>query len=161
MGIVVGPDSFKSEFITDCLELIVGSKKPTTLIHDVATHCNVTEELEKIENEDYKRYLQKCRVVPFTFDFADPCLDKMIEVLEFKSAGAKKELVKQADVRGEQVRSDIRTLSSKVAKGRLNASVYRKYDLCMTCTEGDQGEHVLQLVYESLSKYAPAMSVAR
>ena len=85
----------------------------------------------------------------------------MIEVLEFKSAGAKKELTKQAEGRGEQVRSDIRTLSSKVAKGRLNASVYRKFDLCLTTTEGSQGEHVLGLVYESLSKYAPALSVAR
>lgn len=56
----------------------------------------------------------QCRVVPYTFDFADPCLDKMIEVLEFKSAGAKQELVNQAVARGEGIKSDIRALSSRV-----------------------------------------------
>ena len=62
MGIVLGPDTFTSEFVTDCLELIVGGKKPTTLIHDVMSGCNVEEELAKVENDDYKRYLQKVRV---------------------------------------------------------------------------------------------------
>jgi len=163
IGIIVTPGMAGSPFVTDALELAVGAKKAIVLIHDVNSKCVVADELDLLESDEYKHALAKCQIVTFTFDFADPCLDNLVNVLEFKSADTKKDLQRQAALRGEELRSDILLFSSRVAKGRLSAAVHRKYDFCLTCADQEvpAGEEALQQVFDALGKYAPALIVAR
>eukprot|EP00392_Amoebophrya_sp_AT5.2_P008932 g8960.t1 len=163
MGIIVTPNCFKSEFVTDALELMVAAKKPCTLIHYIASKCAVQDETMQIENDDYARYISKAKVCTYTFDLADSCQDGLINLLEFKSGDSKKELQRQAALRLEETRADILLFSSRVAKGRLNAAVHRRYDFCLTCAveEPPVAEEVLNKVYDCMSRYAPALQVSR
>ncbi|CAD7973846.1 unnamed protein product [Amoebophrya sp. A120] len=163
MGIIITKDVFKSEFVTDALELMVAAKKPCLLIHHIAGKTNVEDEIMQCENDDYLRYIRKAQTCIYTFDLADQCQDHMITLLEFKSADSKKELQKQAVLRLEETRADVLLFSSRVAKGRLNAAVHRRYDFCLTCAVEDPpvAEDVLNKVYDIMSRYAPALQVAR
>lgn len=114
------------------------------------------------ENDDYKRYVTKAIAQVFTFDLADQCVDELVDSMNFKSPEQKTDLKAQAKLRGQEIQSDILLFSSQVAKARLNAAVHRRYDFCLTSVDEEgQGCEVLQQMYDSMCKYAPALQVAR
>jgi hypothetical protein len=58
IGIIVTKDVFKSEFVLEALDLVIGAKKPLILIHDIASKCVVSAECAAIaDNADQMKVI--------------------------------------------------------------------------------------------------------
>jgi hypothetical protein len=162
IAIVVTPGVFQSEFVLEGLDLAIGQKKNVLLLHDIASECVMSTEVEACPEDEKKAFLQsKTKSLIFTFDAADQSMDKLIEAMNFKNEDNKKDLLAQADLRAEEIRGDILLFSSRVAKARLGAQVHRKYDFCLTGSESEGSEKIIQDIYQSVFSHAPALQVAR